>query len=102
MDDRAASTDEAAGGLGLATHDVYLNANAYWRHVPAPVWNYTLGGYQVLKKWLSYREQTLLGRALTFDEVKAFTSIVRRIASLVLLRERLDANFDAASGADAS
>jgi hypothetical protein len=28
--------------------------------VPEPVWNYTLGGYQVLKKWLSYRESALL------------------------------------------
>ena len=24
--------------------------------VPAAVWEYTIGGYQVLKKWLSYRE----------------------------------------------
>ena len=95
--DRAASADEAAGGLGLATHDIYLNATACWRHVPAPVWNYTLGGYQVLKKWLSYREQPLLGRALTFDEVKAFTSIARRIAALVLMRDRLDANYAAAA-----
>jgi hypothetical protein len=61
------------------------------------VWNYTLGGYQVLKKWLSYREQPLLGRALTFDEVKTFTSIARRIAALVLLRDRLDANYAAAA-----
>lgn len=96
-DDRAASADEAAAGLGLATYDVYLNATACWRHVPAPVWHYTLGGYQVLKKWLSYREQPLLGRALTFDEVKAFTSIARRIAALLLLCDRLDANFEVAA-----
>jgi len=95
--DRAASAEEAAGGLGLATHDIHLNATACWRHVPAPVWNYTLGGYQVLKKWLSYREQPLLGRALSFDEVKAFTSIARRIAALVLLRDRLDTNYAAAT-----
>ena len=34
-----------------------LNERALWRCVPAAVWNYKLGGYQVLKKWLSYREQ---------------------------------------------
>ena len=28
------------------------------------VWNYKLGGYQVLKKWLSYRESKVLGRNL--------------------------------------
>jgi hypothetical protein len=94
---RAASEAEAAGGFGTTTHDVYLNAQACWRHVPPDVWNYTLGGYQVLKKWLSYREQTLLGRPLTLDEVKTFTAIARRIAALLALRDRLDANYQTVS-----
>jgi hypothetical protein len=29
--------------------------------VPSRVWAYTLGGYQVIKKWLSYREHDVLG-----------------------------------------
>ena len=29
--------------------------------MPANVWEYYIGGYQVIKKWLSYREQELLG-----------------------------------------
>jgi hypothetical protein len=29
---------------------------------------YTLGGYQVIKKWLSYRERAVLRRALKPDE----------------------------------
>ena len=43
--------------------------HAYWKNVPARVWKYTLGGYQVLKKWLSYREKAILGRGLSIDEV---------------------------------
>lgn len=97
VETRAASEVEAVGGFGARTHDVYLNAQACWRHVPTDVWNYTLGGYQVLKKWLSYREHTLLGRPLTLDEVKTFTAIARRIAALLLLRDRLDASYQAAS-----
>jgi hypothetical protein len=97
VENRAASEVEAACGFGTKTHDVYLNAQTCWRHVPADVWNYTLGGYQVLKKWLSYREQTLLGRSLTLDEVKTFTAIARRIAALLLLRDRLDVNYQAVS-----
>jgi hypothetical protein len=97
VENRAVSETEAAGGFGTTTHDVYLNAQACWRHVPTDVWNYTLGGYQVLKKWLSYREQTLLGRPLTLDEVKTFTAIARRIAALLSLRDRLDANYQAVS-----
>ena len=46
--------------LGDTTFDIYLNDRAYWRNVPAAVWNYKLGGYQVLKKWLSYRESAVL------------------------------------------
>jgi len=40
--------------------------------VPEAVWNDTLGGYQVVKKWRSYREKDLLGRSLTREEVRWF------------------------------
>ena len=43
-----------------------------------------LGGYQVLKKWLSYRERSLLGRPLRPEEVRHFTDIARRIGAMVL------------------
>ena len=74
--------------LGDTTHDVYLNDRAYWRNVPASVWNYRLGGYQVLKKWLSYRESKVLGRALLPDEVQHFTDTARRIAAILELVNR--------------
>ena len=54
----------AVAVLGESTFDVYLNDAAFWRNVPAAVWGYRLGGYQVLKKWLWYREQPVLGRPL--------------------------------------
>jgi hypothetical protein len=73
--------------------DVFLNDRAYWKGIPLPVWNYTIGGYQVLKKWLSYREKGLLGRGLRIDEVEEFTRIARRLAALVLLVQQLDDNY---------
>jgi hypothetical protein len=79
--------------LGHATHDVFLNDTACWRNVPEKVWDYTIGGYQVLKKWLSYREQNLLGRALTPDEAREVTHTARRLAALILLQPELDANY---------
>ncbi|MCC6625811.1 MAG: N-6 DNA methylase [Chloroflexi bacterium] len=88
--------------LGATTYDVYLNDVAYWANVPAGVWSYTLGGYQVLKKWLSYREQALLGRDLTPDEGAFFGQVVRRIAALLLLGPALDANYRASAAAVAS
>ena len=69
--------------LGESTYDIHLNDNAYWQNVPANVWNYRLGGYQVLKKWLSYREGKVLGRALRADEVQYFSETARRIAAIL-------------------
>ena len=74
---------DAVGVLGNVTFDVYLNGNAYWRNVPAAVWNYKLGGYQVLKKWLSYRESKVLRRPLLPEEIQHFTETARRIAAIL-------------------
>ena len=84
-DERAAlvGATHASPLHGSSTFDVYLNGNAYWRNVPAAVWRYKLGGYQVLKKWLSYRERPVLGRALMPEEVLYFTQVARRIAAIV-------------------
>ena len=70
---------------GHTTFDVYLNGNAYWRNVPAAVWRYKLGGYQVLKKWLSYRERAVLGQTLLSKEVLYFAEVARRIAAIVVI-----------------
>ena len=71
--------------LGDSTFDIYLNDKAFWRNVPVAIWNYKLGGYQVIKKWLSYREQKVLGRALKPDEVAYFAEVARRIAGILKL-----------------
>jgi hypothetical protein len=84
-----------------ATLDVFLNDEVAWRGVPKEAWEYYLGGYQVLKKWLSYREhgtedKPVLGRALTKEEARTFTDLARRVAALVLLHSQLDRNYHAA------
>jgi hypothetical protein len=81
--------------LGESTLDVYLNDTAYWKNIPEKVWDYRLGGYQVIKKWLSYREHDLLGRDLTADEAREVTHMARRIAALLLLQPALDKNYEA-------
>ena len=77
---------DAVSNLGETTLDVYLNDRAYWRNVPASVWRYKLGGYQVLKKWLSYRERKVLGRSLLPEEVQHFAEVARRIVALLQYR----------------
>jgi hypothetical protein len=63
--------------------------------VPEAVWGYTIGGYPVVKKWLSYREKPLLGRGLTPDEVRHVTDTCRRLAALIGMQEELDRNYAA-------
>ena len=83
--DERVTLGNAISILGDTTVDVYLNERTYWRNVPAAVWNYQLGGYQVLKKWLSYREGKVLGRVLQPEEVQYFTDTARRIGAVVQL-----------------
>ncbi len=77
-----AALSGALPALGAATFDVYLNDRAFWRNIPAAVWRYKLGGYQVLKKWLSYRERRILNRPLRPEEVQHFTDTARRVAEV--------------------
>ena len=80
------SSEQALAQLGDQAVDVYLNDVAYWRSVPSGVWSYTIGGYQVMKKWLSYREGVCLGRYLKAEEVREVTRMARRIAAILLLQ----------------
>ena len=96
--DEAPAQAEAAL-LGARTNDVFLNGDAYWRNIPETVWSFAIGGYQVLKKFLSYREHPLLGRALTLVEVRYVRDVARRLAALRLMAPKLDANYRACAAA---
>jgi hypothetical protein len=78
---------------GEETLDIFLNDIAYWANIPKVVWEYHIGGYQVIKKWLSYREKEMLGRGLKAEEALYVTDMARRIAALILLQENLDKNY---------
>ena len=82
--DERLSMGDALPALGETTVDIYLNARTCWRNVPAGVWTYKLGGYQILKKWLSYREREILGRGLTPEDIQHFTDTARRIGAIAV------------------
>lgn len=90
-DERASAA--AAAVLGERTLDIRLNGSVFWRNVPEGVWEFRIGGFQVLKKWLSYREFDILERALTLAEVNHFRVVARRIAALKLMGARLNRNY---------
>jgi hypothetical protein len=88
-----AATAPHSSALGARTRDVSLSATTYWSNVPEAVWESRVGGYQVLKKWLSYRDHSIIGRALDAEEVSHFQETARRIAAVLLLGPDLDASF---------
>lgn len=92
-EDLGTTADSILSIWGNSAVDVYLNDETHWATVPTAVWEYTIGGYLVLKKWLSYRELAILGRNITKDEAREFTHMVRRTAALMLLEPSLDGNY---------
>ncbi len=87
------SEEQVFARLGETTFDIYMNDGTYWENVPDKVWRYTLGGYPVIKKWLSYREEEVLGRSLSVIEALEVSSMAKRIAALLLLEEDLDESY---------
>jgi hypothetical protein len=82
---------DCGNAWGERTGDLFLNDDTYFGNVPELVWNYQLGGYPVLKKWLGYRQANRrAGRPLTDYERLWFRQIIQRIASLLALGPSLN------------
>jgi hypothetical protein len=70
-----------------------MNGFSYWRNIPERVWELKIGGYQVIKKWLSYREYGTIERGLTEAEVSHVQAIARRLSAILLLGPQLSASY---------
>jgi Type ISP C-terminal specificity domain len=79
--------------LVIAPTDESLNDDLFWKNISSKVWEFFIGGYQIIKKWLSYREFEFLGRPLTTMEADEVTAMVRRLTTLCLMQPELDANY---------
>jgi hypothetical protein len=93
------TVDQVFAAIGTMTCDVYLNDGTYWKNVPVKVWDYYIGGYQVIKKWLSYREAKVLGRAITVSEADHVRDIARRLTAICLMHKQLDKNYEVVKAA---
>ena len=83
--------------LGKAV-DVVLDKDetTRWKGVPEAVAEYRVGAHRVIRKWLSYRDDAVIKRTLDpKTEVAHFTEMVWRIAVLILMDDRLNANYAA-------
>ena len=87
---KAASPPSGSGDQSEPSLNIFMNDASYWAGVPERVWQVRVGGYQVLKKWLSYRDASIIKRPLTADEVRHFQETARRLKALSLLSAELD------------
>ena len=73
---------------------VYINKTQWFGNVPEQVWNFYVGGYQVLHKWLKDRK----GRELSYDDTQHYRYVVAALAATIDLMEDIDASIDAKGG----
>ncbi|MCJ7777468.1 MAG: N-6 DNA methylase [Sedimentisphaerales bacterium] len=65
---------------------VRINAEQRFIPVPAEVWEYQIGGYQVMEKWLKDRK----GRRLSLDEIKQYCRIATALKETIVLQGKFD------------
>ncbi|MGB1288332.1 MAG: type ISP restriction/modification enzyme, partial [Aggregatilineales bacterium] len=65
---------------------VYINKTQYFDNVPEDVWEFYIGGYQVLEKWLKDRK----GRELDFKDAQHYRRIVKALQETMRIMSEID------------
>ena len=86
-DDRVARTKSKGFRYEAKEERVYVNKTQYFEPVPLELWEYQIGGYQVLAKWLKDRRD----RVLSLEEIKTYCRVVTAIQRTIALQEEIDA-----------
>jgi hypothetical protein len=71
---------------GLSPGRVYVNKTQYFQGVEPEVWEFHIGCYQALHKWLKDRK----GRTLSYDDVTHYGKIVVALKETIRLMEQID------------
>jgi hypothetical protein len=65
---------------------VFINSQQYFEGIPKEVWEYCIGSYQVLDKWLKDRK----GRTLSPDDVEHYLRMITAIKHTINLQHKID------------
>lgn len=71
------------------TNRLYINDLQYFDKVSPEVWNYFIGGYQVLDKWLKERGE----RVLTLKDQLHFRKVISALTETIELQKRIDKEY---------
>ena len=67
---------------------VWFNKERYFAHVPPDVWNFYIGGYQVLDKWLKERKKH--GITLSSEDIQHFIKVVNILDYTIKTMQKID------------
>ncbi|MEC4984428.1 MAG: type ISP restriction/modification enzyme [Oscillatoria sp. PMC 1068.18] len=67
---------------------VYINKTRYFEGIPLEIWEFKIGGYQVLDKWLKDRKKAQ--RSLSFDEILHYQRVVVALTETRKIMREID------------
>ncbi|QEI40972.1 hypothetical protein BMF77_01554 [Dolichospermum sp. UHCC 0315A] len=67
---------------------VYINKQSYFTDIPPHIWEFKIGGYQVLDKWLKDRKNA--NRKLSLEEINHYQKIVIALTDTLRLMQEID------------
>jgi predicted helicase len=73
---------------------VWINKTQYFDNIPETAWNFHIGGYQVLHKWLKDRK----GRTLSFDDLEHYAKVVSALWQTIELMQKIDERIEENGG----
>ena len=65
---------------------LWINATQFFDGIKAEVWNYQIGGYRVLERWLKDRK----GRILSAEDIKHYCRIVTALGKTIEIQKHID------------
>jgi type I restriction-modification system DNA methylase subunit len=66
--------------------NVFINDSQYFSNIPTEVWEYQIGGYQVMAKWLKDRK----GRALSLDDIRHYIRVAKALQLTIEMQNKID------------
>ena len=82
--------DGIVGKPELKGGHVWINETQYFVDIPPVSWEFYIGGYQPAQKWLKDRK----GRALNFDDVKHYQSILKILSETDRIMQTITMEFE--------
>lgn len=88
------AAEVAKGHPKYTDGNVFINPTCRFEGVPAEVWNFHIGGYQVCEKWLKDRR----GRTLTAADIAHYQRVVVALKETIRLMREIDEVIEAHGG----